>query len=128
RGASLFGISTRSQLVVLHHWEEREIPLLATVLYEGWAGEGEEALLGMAELGEQASVVCSIDAVRETSKALFAVHGHLDQEARKVTAAGAAAGASALTPTELIKGDPVLHAMHRASRQLAKLRETLLKQ
>lgn len=33
----------------------------------------------MAELEGQASVVCCIDAVRETSKALFAVHGHLDQ-------------------------------------------------
>lgn len=61
---------------MLHHWEERETPSI-TALQE--AGEGKSPLLGMAELGEQASVVCSIDAVRETSKALCAVHGHLAQ-------------------------------------------------
>lgn len=72
----LFGISTRSLLVVLRHWDERDNPSV-TALRE--AGEAEILLLGMAELGEQATVVCSIDAVRETSKALFAVHGHLDQ-------------------------------------------------
>lgn len=61
---------------MLCHCEERDNP---SVIALREAGEAENLLLGMAELGEQASVVCSIDAVRETSKALFAVHGHLDQ-------------------------------------------------
>ncbi|CAM9381966.1 unnamed protein product [Ectocarpus fasciculatus] len=64
--------------------------------------------------------------------ALLELQRHLDEEVAKATpAAATAAGETGEAPaeaTEVIKGDPLLHALLRCSRQLTKLRHSLLAQ
>ncbi|CAM9394011.1 unnamed protein product [Ectocarpus sp. 12 AP-2014] len=74
-------------------------------------------------------------AAGEIDIALLELQRHLDEEVAKATPAApalaTAAGETNEAPaqaTEVIKGDPLLHALLRCSRQLTKLRHSLLAQ
>ncbi|CAM9973651.1 unnamed protein product, partial [Ectocarpus sp. 12 AP-2014] len=75
----------------------------------------------------------ALRAAGEIDIALLELQRHLDEEVAKATPAApalaTAAGETGEAPaqaTEVIKGDPLLHALLRCSRQLTKLRHSLL--
>ncbi|CAB1120627.1 unnamed protein product [Ectocarpus sp. CCAP 1310/34] len=77
----------------------------------------------------------ALRAAGEIDIALLELQRHLDEEVAKATPAApalaTAAGETGEAPaqaTEVIKGDPLLHALLRCSRQLTKLRHSLLAQ
>ncbi|CAM9358518.1 unnamed protein product [Ectocarpus sp. 6 AP-2014] len=78
----------------------------------------------------------ALRAAGEIDIALVELQRHLDEEVAKATPAAASAAATAAgetveapaQATEVIKGDPLLHALLRCSRQLTKLRHSLLAQ